>query len=105
MPRAPPPERARATRGRSGGARVVAGGGIMAGGLVAGTEPGRAVVIAHRGASGERPEHTLEAYRLAVEQGADFVEPDLVPTKDGVLVCRHANEISGPTDVPNRPGF
>jgi glycerophosphoryl diester phosphodiesterase len=84
---------------------IVAGGGIMAGSLVAGTEPGRPIVIGHRGASGERPEHTLEAYRLAVEQGADFVEPDLVPTKDGVLVCRHENEISGTTDVANRPGF
>ena len=74
-------------------------------GLVAGTEPGRAVVIAHRGASGERPEHTLEAYRLAVEQGADFIEPDLVATQDGVLACRHENEISGTTDVGDRPEF
>lgn len=64
-----------------------------------------AIVIAHRGASGERPEHTLEAYRLAVEQGADFVEPDLVSTRDGVLVCRHENEISGTTDVARRPEF
>jgi glycerophosphoryl diester phosphodiesterase len=64
-----------------------------------------AIVIAHRGASGERPEHTLEAYRLAVEQGADFVEPDLVSTKDGVLVCRHENEISGTTDVARRAEF
>lgn len=66
---------------------------------------GRPIVIAHRGASGERPEHTLEAYRLAIEQGADFVEPDLVATKDGVLVCRHENEISGTTDVAARPEF
>jgi glycerophosphoryl diester phosphodiesterase len=65
----------------------------------------RPIVIAHRGASGERPEHTLEAYRLAIEQGADFVEPDLVITKDGVLVCRHENEISGTTDVASRPEF
>jgi glycerophosphoryl diester phosphodiesterase len=65
----------------------------------------RPLLIAHRGASGERPEHTLEAYRLAVEQGADFVEPDLVATKDGVLVCRHENEISGTTDVASRPEF
>jgi len=64
-----------------------------------------AIVIAHRGASGERPEHTLEAYRLAVEQGTDFVEPDLVSTKDGVLVCRHENEISGTTDVARRAEF
>ena len=64
---------------------------------------GRPIVIAHRGASGERPEHTLAAYRRAIEQGADFVEPDLVSTKDGVLVCRHENEISGTTDVATRP--
>ena len=62
-------------------------------------------VIAHRGASGLRPEHTLEAYRLGIEQGADFVEPDLVMTRDGVLVARHENEISGTTDVADRPEF
>jgi len=65
----------------------------------------RPIVIAHRGASGERPEHTLEAYRLAIEQGADFVEPDLVATRDAVLVCRHENEISGTTDVASRVEF
>jgi glycerophosphoryl diester phosphodiesterase len=63
------------------------------------------IVIAHRGASAERPEHTLEAYRLAIQQGADYVEPDLVITKDGVLICRHENEISGTTDVASRPEF
>src|SRR6202008_3646371 len=52
------------------------------------------IVIGHRGASGYRPEHTLESYRLAIRQGADFIEPDLVATKDGVLVARHENEIS-----------
>jgi len=62
-------------------------------------------VIAHRGASGERPEHTLEAYALAIEQGADWVEPDLVITRDGVLVARHENEISETTDVATRPEF
>jgi len=62
-------------------------------------------VIAHRGASGERPEHTLAAYRLAIAQGADFIEPDLVMTRDGVLVCRHENEISGTTDVSTRVEF
>ena len=67
--------------------------------------PDSLLVIAHRGASGERPEHTLEAYRLAVEQGADVIEPDLVATKDGVLVARHENEISGTTDVARRPEF
>ncbi len=63
------------------------------------------LVFGHRGASGYRPEHTLASYRLAVEQGADYVEPDLVSTKDGVLVARHENEISGTTDVADRPEF
>ena len=63
------------------------------------------LVIAHRGASGERPEHTLEAYRLAIAQGADFIEPDLVPTRDGVLVARHENALSLSTDVAERPEF
>lgn len=60
------------------------------------------LVIAHRGASGHRPEHTIEAYRLAVEMGADFIEPDLVSTRDGVLVARHENEIGETTDVADR---
>ena len=63
------------------------------------------IIIAHRGASGERPEHTLLSYQLAIVQGADFIEPDLVPTKDGVLVARHENEISGTTDVADHPEF
>ncbi|QCB56000.1 glycerophosphodiester phosphodiesterase [Sphingopyxis sp. PAMC25046] len=63
------------------------------------------IVIAHRGASGERPEHTLASYALAIEQGADFIEPDLVLTKDGVLVARHENEISETTDVADHPEF
>jgi len=63
------------------------------------------IVIGHRGASGYRPEHTLESYRLAIRQGADFIEPDLVATRDGVLVARHENEISGTTDVANHPEF
>ena len=62
-------------------------------------------VIAHRGASGERPEHTRGAYLLAIEQGADFIEPDLVVTQDGHLVVRHENEISGTTDVAAHPEF
>jgi glycerophosphoryl diester phosphodiesterase len=65
----------------------------------------RPIVIAHRGASGHRPEHTLAAYELAIEQGADFIEPDLVPTRDGVLVARHENEISETTDVAAHPEF
>lgn len=65
----------------------------------------RPLVIAHRGASGERPEHTMASYRRAIAQGADFIEPDLVFSKDGVLVCRHENEISGTTDVASRAEF
>ncbi len=63
------------------------------------------LVIGHRGASGYRPEHTLEAYALAARLGADYIEPDLVSTRDGVLVARHENEISGTTDVAARPEF
>jgi glycerophosphoryl diester phosphodiesterase len=63
------------------------------------------IVIAHRGASGHRPEHTLEAYELAARMGADYLEPDLVSTSDGVLVVRHEPEISGTTDVADRPEF
>jgi glycerophosphoryl diester phosphodiesterase len=62
-------------------------------------EDSRVLVVGHRGASALRPEHTLEAYRKAIEDGADIIEPDLVPTKDGVLVARHENEISGTTNV------
>ncbi len=63
------------------------------------------LVIAHRGASGYRPEHTSAAYELAVAMGADYIEPDLVLTKDGVLVDRHEPEISGTTDVADHPEF
>jgi glycerophosphoryl diester phosphodiesterase len=63
------------------------------------------LLIAHRGASGERPEHTLASYERAIDQGADFIEPDLVLTKDGVLVARHENEIGGTTDVADHPEF
>jgi glycerophosphoryl diester phosphodiesterase len=63
------------------------------------------LVIAHRGASGERPEHTIASYRLAIEQGADYIEPDLVMTRDGVLIARHENEIGGTTDVAAHPEF
>jgi glycerophosphoryl diester phosphodiesterase len=65
----------------------------------------RPLVIAHRGASGERPEHTLEAYRLAIAEGADCIEPDLVMTKDGVLVDRHDTYLSTTTDVARHPEF
>lgn len=60
------------------------------------------LIIAHRGASGYRPEHTLASYELAIEQGADYVEPDLVSTKDGVLICRHECEIGETTDVAQK---
>jgi glycerophosphoryl diester phosphodiesterase len=65
----------------------------------------KVLIIAHRGASGERPEHTMLSYELAIEQGADFIEPDLVSTKDGVLVARHENNIADTTDVADHPEF
>ncbi|MDP5182364.1 glycerophosphodiester phosphodiesterase [Blastococcus sp. BMG 814] len=73
-------------------------------------EPGTALaddllVVGHRGASGYRPEHTLASYELAARMGADYIEPDVVSTEDGVLVARHENEISGTTDVASRPEF
>jgi glycerophosphoryl diester phosphodiesterase len=63
------------------------------------------LVYGHRGASALRPEHTLASYAKAIADGADFVEPDLVSTKDGVLVARHENEIGGTTDVASHPEF
>ena len=80
--------------------------------MEASTEPqwatldGRApLIIAHRGASGHRPEHTLEAYELAIDQGADFIEPDLVATKDGVLVARHDRYLSSTTNIAELDAF
>ncbi len=61
------------------------------------------LVIGHRGASGYRPEHTLASYELAIEMGADYIEPDLCISRDGVLIVRHENEISETTDVADRP--
>ncbi|HEX7783337.1 MAG TPA: glycerophosphodiester phosphodiesterase [Sphingobium sp.] len=72
---------------------------------LSGTAMADPLIIAHRGDSGERPEHTLAGYERAIDQGADFIEPDLVLTKDGVLVVRHENEISGTTDVAEHPEF
>ncbi|MDP2117872.1 MAG: glycerophosphodiester phosphodiesterase family protein, partial [Brevundimonas sp.] len=63
------------------------------------------LIIAHRGASGERPEHTRAAYERAIAQGADFIEPDLVISRDGALIVRHENEIGETTDVAARPEF
>ena len=65
----------------------------------------RPLAIAHRGCSGERPEHTIGGYKLAIAYGADFIEPDCVITKDGVLVVRHENEISQTTDIAAHPEF
>src|SRR5947207_15243863 len=69
---------------------------------VSGVLGSRPLIIAHRGASGHRPEHTIEAYALAIDMGADVIEPDVVSTKDGVLVARHENEIGGTTDVADK---
>ena len=63
------------------------------------------LVIAHRGASGHRPEHTLASYELAADMGADFLEPDLVATRDGALIARHENELADTTDVADHPEF
>src|SRR5687767_944691 len=85
-----------------------AGAGATSGGegpkwaTLSGEQP---MVIGHRGASGYLPEHTLEAYARAIEQGADFIEPDLVATKDGHLVARHEPDISATTDVASHPEF
>ena len=65
----------------------------------------RTIVVAHRGASGYLPEHTLEAYKMAIDMGADFIEPDLVVTKDGVLIARHEPMLSGTTNVADLPQF
>ena len=67
--------------------------------------PKKALVYGHRGASGYLPDHTLEGYKKGIELGADFVEPDLVMTKDGILVCRHEPNIGGTTNVASHPEF
>ena len=97
------------------GAAVLSAGALGAGPAAAAAgrgRPGRGrgalpvpAVIAHRGASGYRPEHTLGAYQLALDTGADVIEQDLVPTRDGHLVCRHENDITGTTDVADHPEF
>ena len=70
-----------------------------------GDRPRLPLVIGHRGASGYRPEHTLASYRLAIDMGADYIEPDLVSTSDHVLVARHENNIAETTDVADHPEF
>ena len=73
--------------------------------IAGGHHEAKPLVIGHRGASGYRPEHTLASYELAARMGADYIEPDLVTTKDGVLVARHEPEIGGTTDVASHPEF
>jgi glycerophosphoryl diester phosphodiesterase len=63
---------------------------------------GKPLVIGHRGAAGHRPEHTIASYELAIDYGADFIEPDLVATKDGILIARHENDISATSDVAEK---
>lgn len=72
---------------------------------LAGAAGATPIIIGHRGAAGERPEHTIESYAHAIAAGADFIEPDLVATRDGVLVARHENEIGSTTDVASHPAF
>lgn len=84
--------------------RIILAALLLASPVAAQTMP-HPLVIAHRGASGERPEHTRAAYELAIEQGADFIEPDLVMSKDGHLIVRHENEIGGTTNVADHPEF
>ncbi|MFD3542386.1 glycerophosphodiester phosphodiesterase [Streptomyces sp. NPDC058662] len=88
--------------GLAAGPASATGGGHGGGGYRSLPSP---TVIGHRGASGYRPEHTLGSYGLALDLGSDVVEQDLVPTKDGHLVCRHENEIGGTTDVADHPAF
>jgi glycerophosphoryl diester phosphodiesterase len=85
-----------------GGAGASSGGGAVEGRDKHAELP---IVIGHRGASGYRPEHTRASYQLAIEMGADFIEPDLVSTKDHVLVARHENNIKDTTDVADHPEF
>ncbi|WP_131743120.1 glycerophosphodiester phosphodiesterase [Actinomadura roseirufa] len=84
---------------------VAAVGAGVAGTAQAAPHAAEPTIFGHRGASGYRPEHTAGSYELAVQLGADYIEPDLVPTKDGVLVARHENEIGGTTDVARHPEF
>ena len=85
--------------------------GTMAGAVALAATPAASaakpapLVIAHRGASALRPEHTLAAYAKAIADGADFIEPDLVVTRDGVLIARHENNIAETTDIARHPEF
>ena len=74
-------------------------GGLADVALAQSPRPNAPLIIGHRGACGHRPEHTLASYELGIDLGADFIEPDLVSTKDGILIARHENDISGTTDA------
>ncbi|MFI6764109.1 glycerophosphodiester phosphodiesterase [Streptomyces sp. NPDC050355] len=89
------------------GAAVFGGAGqaSASGRGAAGRELPVPLIVGHRGASGYRPEHTFGSYQLALDMGADVIEQDLVPTKDGHLVCRHENDITATTDVSAHPEF
>jgi len=93
--------------GRLSWAVLMAGALLMSNVVSANEAPlaQKVLVIGHRGASALRPEHTLASYGKAIADGADFIEPDLVMTRDGVPVARHENEISGTTDVAQHPEF
>ncbi|ESQ76526.1 glycerophosphodiester phosphodiesterase [Asticcacaulis sp. YBE204] len=101
------------TRRRFTFACLAGSGAVLATGAVLGSSfaaeravpSSRPLIIAHRGASGYRPEHTLASYDLAISMGADYIEPDVVSTKDGVLICRHEPMLSGTTDVADKPEF
>ncbi|GGO51295.1 glycerophosphodiester phosphodiesterase [Streptomyces lasiicapitis] len=120
-------ESGRRDTGTSPGRRVVLGAAVLGAGTAVVGAPGVAradarhghgghggggyrdlpvpTVVAHRGTSGYRPEHTLGSYQLALDMGAHVIEQDVVPTKDGHLVCRHENDITGTTDVAAHPEF
>src|SRR3712207_2698983 len=83
---------------------LVALAGLWSSAVAAASEPSP-LVIGHRGASGYLPEHTLESYTLAIRIGADYIEPDLVATKDGHLIARHEPNITNTTDVEDHPEF
>jgi glycerophosphoryl diester phosphodiesterase len=74
----------------------------LAGSALSAAQDTRPLIIGHRGAPAHRPEHTIESYTLAIEMGADAIEPDLVITKDGVLIARHENDIGATTDVAEK---
>jgi glycerophosphoryl diester phosphodiesterase len=101
----PAPPRRRFLQATAAGAALVALPSLASAQAVRLDPRAKPTLYAHRGASALRPEHTLGSYAKAIEDGADFVEPDLVATRDGVLVARHENAITDTTDVASRPEF